>query len=155
MNERKSLDAQASLLMLMLCLIWSLQQIAIKAVGPNMAPTLQIAVRSGLAALLVALLMVWRKERFDWSAWRPGLLVGLLFALEYWFVAEALRRTSAGHTAVFLYTSPVFAALGLHLKLPSERLSAVQWTGIALAFCGVAYAFLGGDDAPTRPPASG
>jgi len=147
MDERKPLDALASTLMLLLCVIWSLQQIALKAVGDNMAPMLQIALRSGVAFALVAALMAWRKERFDWSAWRPGLLVGALFALEYLFVAEALRLTSAGHTVVFLYTSPVFAAIGLHLKLPAERLGVTQWGGIALAFGGVAYAFLGGDGA--------
>jgi drug/metabolite transporter (DMT)-like permease len=145
MDERKPLDTLASSLMLMLCVIWSLQQIALKAVGDNIAPMLQIALRSGVAFGLVAALMVWRKERFDWSAWRPGLLIGALFALEYLFVAEALRLTSAGHTVVFLYTSPVFAAIGLHLKLPAERLSATQWGGIALAFGGVAYAFLGSE----------
>ena len=130
--------------MLLLCLIWSLQQIALKAVAHLMAPMLQIALRSGVALALVACLMAWRGERFDWKGWRPGLAVGALFALEYLFVAEALRQTSAGHTVVFLYTSPVFAAIGLHLKLPSERLSRTQWAGIALAFGGVAYSFLGG-----------
>ena len=147
MDDRKPLDALAASLMLVLCVIWSLQQIALKAVGDNVAPMLQIALRSGVAFGLVAALMVWRKERFDWRAWRPGLLVGALFALEYLFIAEALRLTSAGHTVVFLYTSPVFAAIGLHLKLPAERLSVTQWGGIALAFGGVAYAFLGGDAA--------
>jgi drug/metabolite transporter (DMT)-like permease len=150
MDERKPLDTLASSLMLILCVIWSLQQIALKAVGDNIAPMLQIALRSGVAFGLVAALMVWRKERFDWSAWRPGLLIGALFALEYLFVAEALRLTSAGHTVVFLYTSPVFAAIGLHLKLPAERLSATQWGGIALAFGGVAYAFLGGETSSTH-----
>jgi drug/metabolite transporter (DMT)-like permease len=31
----------------------------------------------------------------------------------------------------------------LHWKLPTERLGAVQWLGIVLAFGGIAYAFLG------------
>jgi drug/metabolite transporter (DMT)-like permease len=144
MNERKNLDALACGMMVTLCIIWSLQQIAVKAVGSNISPMMQIALRSGVAFVLVALLMVWRKEGFDWRAWRPGIVIGLLFGLEYVGVGEALRRTSAGHTVVFLYTSPVFAAIGLHLKLPAERLSLTQWCGIVLAFCGVAYAFLGG-----------
>ena len=140
--------------MLTLCVIWSLQQIALKAVGDNMAPMLQIAVRSGAAFLLVAGYMAWRRESMDWKSWRSGLAAGALFGLEYVFVAEALRYTSAGHTIVFLYTSPVFAAIGLHVKLPAERLSPVQWSGIVLAFCGVAYAFLGGDKAATAPSVS-
>ncbi len=156
MNERKNPDALASTLMVVLCVIWSLQQIAVKAIASHIAPMMQIAVRSGLAFLLVSLLMRWRRERFDWSAWRPGVVIGLLFGLEYVGVGEALRRTSAAHTVVFLYTSPVFAAIGLHLKLPAERLSVTQWCGIGLAFCGVAFAFLGGGaaDASATGPTS-
>ncbi len=33
--------------------------------------------------------------------------------------------------------------MGLHWKLPAERLGRVQWLGIALAFGGIALAFLG------------
>jgi len=144
MDERRALDTQAAALMLMLCVIWSLQQIAMKAIADQVAPMLQIALRSGVALCLVAALMRWRRERFDWSAWRAGLLIGVLFALEYLFVALALRHTSAGHTVVFLYTSPIFAAMGLHWKLASERLGKVQWLGVAVAFAGIAFAFLGG-----------
>jgi drug/metabolite transporter (DMT)-like permease len=129
--------------MLVLCLVWSVQQVALKAVATEIAPMMQIALRSGVAAVLVAGLMRGRGEAFDWSAWRAGGLVGLLFALEFVFVGEALRHTSAAHTVVFLYTAPVFAALGLHWKLPAERLARIQWLGIALAFAGVATAFLG------------
>jgi drug/metabolite transporter (DMT)-like permease len=44
---------------------------------------------------------------------------------------------------VFLYTAPIFAALGLHRRLPAERLQALQWAGIALAFSGIVMAFFG------------
>ena len=43
---------------------------------------------------------------------------------------------------VLLYTAPIFVALGLHWKLPSERLSLIQWLGIACAFFGIVIAFL-------------
>lgn len=143
MDTRKSLDAQASGLMVVLCLIWGLQQVALKGVAADIAPILQISLRSGAAVLLVGILMCWRGEAFSLKAWRPGLIVGLLFALEYLMVGEALRHTSASRTVVFLYTAPIFAALGLHWKLPAERLGWIQWAGIALAFTGVATAFLG------------
>ncbi len=42
-----------------------------------------------------------------------------------------------------MYTAPIFAALGLHLKLPAERLSALQWLGIGLAFAGIVLTFFG------------
>ena len=132
-------------LMLLLCIIWGLQQVVLKAAAPDIAPLLQIALRSGIAGLLVGLLMFLRGERMSLSdgTWRPGLAVGFLFALEYLFVGEGLRHTNASHMVVFLYTAPVFAALGLHWKLPVERLARLQWAGILLAFAGIAVAFFG------------
>jgi len=152
MDARKPLDAQAVGLMLFLCLCWALQQVALKATAADIAPILQISLRSGIAALLVGALMLAQREKLSLAGgeWRPGMVVGALFALEYLLLGEALRLTSASHAAVFLYTAPIFAALGLHWKLPSERMSALQWLGIALAFCGIALAFLGRDtQAPT------
>ena len=132
-------------MMLVLCLIWGLQQVALKAAAPDIAPLMQIALRSGIAALLVGLLMAWRKEPMPFTdgTWRPGLLVGFLFALEFLLVGEGLRYTYASHMVVLLYTAPIFVALGLHRKLPAERLSAVQWLGIALAFVGIVVTFFG------------
>lgn len=145
MDSRKNLDGLAVGVMVLLCMLWSLQQISLKAAAADVSPMLMVALRSAVAALLVAGVMAWRRERVALATgrWRPGLMVGLLFALEYLFVAEALRHTQASHVVVFLYTSPIFAAVGLHLKLPAERLRPLQWAGIAIAFGGIALAFGG------------
>ncbi len=146
-DTRRPLDSQAVVLMLLLCLIWSLQQIVLKATALDFSPTLQLALRSGIAAVLVWLYMRSKGERLTLASgiWQPGLAVGVLFALEFVLVGQAVRHTTAGHVVVFLYSAPVFAALGLHLKLPAERLAPLQWLGIALAFGGIAVAFLGHD----------
>ncbi len=145
MDSRHALDLRAVACMVLLCLIWGLQQSVLKMAAVDIAPIMLIALRSGIAALLVGLFMWWRQESLALhrGPWRPGLLVGVLFALEFLLVGEGLRFTTASHTAVFLYTAPIFAALGLHLRLPAERLSALQWLGIGLAFGGVAATFLG------------
>lgn len=132
-------------LMLLLCMLWGLQQVAMKATAPDMSPLMQVSLRSGIAALLVGALMLWRGERMslrDGTFW-PGVVVGGLFALEYLLVGVGMRLTSASHMVVFLYTAPLFAALGLHWKLPSERLKPLQWLGIAVAFGGIVLAFSG------------
>jgi len=154
MPIRQALDAKAVTLMGVLCAIWGLQQVVLKATAADIAPVMQIALRSGGSALLVALVMWWRGERMNWrdGSLRPGLIVGVLFALEFLLVAEGLRHTSASHMVVFLYTAPVFAALGLHWRLPAERLGALQWLGIALAFGGIASAFLGRGGAHSALP---
>lgn len=141
---RKAIDGTASGLMVLLCFIWGFQQVVVKAAAADIAPILQIGLRSGIAALLVAALVAWRREALLSRGNGPaGLLAGTLFALEYCLVGEGLRYTSASHMVVFLYTAPVFAALGLAWRLPAERLAPVQWLGIALAFGGLAVAFLG------------
>ncbi len=72
------------------------------------------------------------------------MLAGSLFGLEFLFISEGLQLTTAAHMSVFLYTAPIFTALGVHWLLPSERLRAVQWLGILLAFIGIGVAFAGG-----------
>jgi drug/metabolite transporter (DMT)-like permease len=145
MDSRQALDSRAITLMAVLCAIWGMQQVVLKATAADIAPIMQIGLRSGVAALLVAVLMALRGERMNLKdgTLRPGVVVGLLFGFEFLLVAEGLRHTSASHMVVFLYTAPIFAALGLHWKLPSERLGLVQWLGVALAFGGIAFAFLG------------
>ena len=116
-----------------------------------MSPVLQLAVRSGIAAALVMLLM-WRRDlfRFTPGTWLPGLCLGLLFSLEYLFLGEGLRYTSASRMVIFLYSAPVFSALVLHLLLPEERLLRTQWVGILMAFAGVALAFAARDSSLTH-----
>lgn len=145
-DTRQGMDGFAVQLMFVLCNIWGLQQVVIKLAAPDMAPMLQVGLRSALSAALVVLFMFWRRQPWhgaDGTLW-AGLLVGLLFALEFLFIAEGLRYTSAAHMVVLLYTAPIFVALGLHLWQPSERLRRLQWVGILLAFSGILVAFGGG-----------
>lgn len=143
--ERRQTDGFAFKVMLGLCLIWGIQQVTIKWAAADIAPVMQAAMRSGISAVLVAMLLCWRG---GWGhvpyTWRAGLVAGSLFGLEFLFIAEGLKLTSAAHMSVFLYTAPVFTALGLHALLPGERLRPLQWLGIALAFSGIAFAFAGG-----------
>jgi drug/metabolite transporter (DMT)-like permease len=142
---RKQIDGYAASLMTVLCLCWALQQVVTKAAAHAMNPVLQVGIRSFVAALLVAGLMSLRRDRIfrkDGTLW-PGILVGLLFGGEVVGVSLGLQYTTAGHMAVFLYTAPVFTAVGLHLGVKSERLSPRQWWGVILAFGGMALGYSG------------
>lgn len=52
---RKGADFFLFQLMLLLCAIWGSQQVAIKLAADDIAPMLQVALRSGVAAVLVGL----------------------------------------------------------------------------------------------------
>jgi drug/metabolite transporter (DMT)-like permease len=101
--------------------------------------------------VLIAAFMRYQRISFALhkGPWQAGLLAGSLFAAEFLFIGEGLRYTTASHMAVFLYTAPIFTALGLHFLVPEERLSRVQWCGIVACFVGIAMAFLGGITQPS------
>jgi drug/metabolite transporter (DMT)-like permease len=143
-DNRKTIDASAMGLMVLVCIIWALQQIGLKATAEFASPAFQVGLRSGVAAALVFLLVRFQRQSIQLNGKTAALGVGagLLFAVEFVLVGEALKHTSASHVVVFLYTAPIFAALGLHWKLVSERLALVQWCGIAVAAIGIGYAFL-------------
>jgi len=96
-----------------------------------------------------ALLLAWARARslalFERDGTLgPGLVAGLLFAAEFFFIYYGLPHTTASRMVVFLYLAPCLTALGLALFVPGERLSAVQWTGTLVAFGGIVVAFADG-----------
>lgn len=143
---RKPLDGLAIGLMVLLCASWGLQQVAIKVTAPYVGPIMQAAVRSCVAGLLVWLFALVRQTPLlvrD-ATWRPGLLAGFLFGLEFLCIFVGLGYTTASRMGIFLYVAPIFTALGLHWFVAGERLRAGQWFGVALAFGGLIVAFADG-----------
>ncbi len=131
--------------MVVLCVIWGFQQVAIKTGVPEMSPMLQVGLRSFFAAILVGFLMLVRRGNLSLrdGTLGPGIVAGMLFGGEFLAVSAGLNFTTAGHMAVFLYTAPVFTALGLHWTAKEERMNRRQWIGVGLAFAGLAIAFAG------------
>ena len=130
--------------MLSLCLIWGVQQVVMKSIAADITPLAQLAVRFTGAALVFGILVL-RQEGlrgFSDGTLPSGLGLGLLFSGEFIAVGLAVTHTSASHATVFLYSAPIFTALGVQI-FPEERLSIGQWMGVALAFVGIAVAFLG------------
>lgn len=149
-TSRKSLDATAYLSIIMLCTLWGGQQILFKLSIDDISPSMQIALRSSLGCLLLALFMWQQGESLAlWKGpWRAGMSVGLIFGLEWWMIGESLRLTTASHLVVFLYTAPIFTALGLHIWVPEEHLSRRQWAGVFVSFTGIGIGFIGGANQP-------
>src|ERR1017187_442069 len=141
---RRPLDLRAGTLTLILCVVWGFQQVAMKGVASHAAPVMQLAIRFGGASIFFGLWVFTREghRAFTDGTAPSGLLLGLMFSLEFILAGQALVHTTAAHSVVFLYTAPIFTALGLQF-LPEERLSRLQWAGIGVAFFGIVVAFLG------------
>src|ERR1700724_3592675 len=110
----RPLSRGAVALMLMLCLSWAFNQIAVKLALPDIPPMLQAMIRSA-GALPVMLIIGWsRGVRFfkrDGTL-GAGLVAGVLFGVEFVLIFRGLLLTSASRAVVFLYTAPFFVALG-------------------------------------------
>jgi len=140
-SAERPLSPGAVALMLMLCVSWGFNQIAVKLALPDIPPMLQAMIRS-IGALPVLLLIarfrgvkIFERD----GTLGAGLFAGLLFGIEFVLIFRGLLLTSASRAVVFLYTAPFFVALGSYQFL-GERLRASQWGGLALSFAGVALA---------------
>src|SRR5580704_16732638 len=128
-------------LMLMLCLSWGFNQIAVKLALPDIPPFLQATIRSAGALPVLLIIGSLRGVKFferDGTL-GAGLLAGVLFGAEFVLIFRGLLLTSASRAVVFLYTAPFFVALGSYRFL-GERLRTSQWAGLGLSFIGVALA---------------
>jgi drug/metabolite transporter (DMT)-like permease len=137
----RALTPGAVAVMLMLCLSWGFNQIAVKLALPDIPPMLQATIRS-TGALPVLLLIarlrgvtIFKRD----GTLGAGLFAGVLFGIEFVLIYRGLLFTSASRGVVFIYTAPFFVAFGSYLFL-GERLRTSQWGGLALCFAGVALA---------------
>lgn len=140
-SAERSLPPRAIALMLMLCLSWGFNQIAVKLALPDIPPLWQGTIRS-TAALPVLLLIAHVRGTKLFArdgTLRAGVLLGVIFGIEFVMIFRGLELTSASRAVVFLYCAPFFVALGSY-HLLGERLRASQWAGLALSFVGVALA---------------
>src|ERR1700719_3850323 len=140
-SNGRPLSPGAVVLMLMFCLSWGFNQIAVKLALPDIPPMLQAMIRSAGALPMLLLMARLRGVKIFASdgTLGAGLFAGLLFGLEFLLIFRGLSLTSASRAVVFLYTAPFFVALGSYQFL-GERLQASQWGGLGLSFAGVALA---------------
>src|SRR3979490_902892 len=137
----RPLSPGAVALMLMLCLSWGFNQIAVKLALPDIPPSLEALIRSAGALPVLLLIAKARGVKIFASDGTlvAGLFAGVLFSLEFVLIFRGLLLTSASRAVVFLYTAPFLVALGSYQFL-GERLRASQWGGLGLSFAGVALA---------------
>jgi len=140
-STERPLDTSAIALVLLLCLTWGFNQVVVKLVLPEIPPLTQAFLRSLGGLVVILLVALVRRVKF-WTrdgTLRPGLWAGSLFGIEFIFLYSGLVWTTASRASVFLYTAPFFVAFGSYRYL-GERLSRLQWAGLALSFVGVTVA---------------
>ena len=144
-HRREHLDGLAAAILLACCMFWGFQQVLVKATLPELPPVYQAALRFAGATVLLLLWCRWRGVPLfqrDGSLW-PGLLAGGLFATEFACLYIGVRSTKRiaqleRRLVVGFVSSTMYGALPLLVR--AERLRALQWTGLVLAFVALVFA---------------
>lgn len=151
-NRSGDLDVKGIIALIIICASWGINQAAIKFAIQSVPPVLQSGIRSAGAVILVLLWMRLRKipifvkdKTLFW-----GLLVGVLFSLEFFLIYWGLEFTHASRSVIFLYTSPFVVALGAHFFIEGDTLNKRQVMGLFLAFLGIVVAFNESMNLPTK-----
>jgi drug/metabolite transporter (DMT)-like permease len=142
----RPIDTLASLAVIVCCITWGVNQVAVKVANADIPPLLQAGLRSVLSAGFLWGWALWRGiplfERD--GTFRAGVAVGTLFAVDFLLLYPGLALTTASHGVLFLYAMPFFVAVGAHYLIPGDRLTASKLAGLVAAFAGLAIAL--GDD---------
>ena len=137
------LTLSAGLLLLLVCAIWGGNAVSIKFSNQGIPPLLAATIRSVAAGFLV---LIWAKFKgqgvlFPKGARRHGLMIGLLFGLDFLFLYWSVSFTTASRATIFLYSHPFWVALGAHFILDQDRLRPGKAAGLILAFVGLWMVF--------------
>jgi drug/metabolite transporter (DMT)-like permease len=104
---------------------------------------LAATIRSVAAGFLVLLWAKFKGQRvlFPKGARRHGVMIGLLFGLDFLFLYWSIVFTTASRATIFLYSHPFWVALGAHFFVDQDRLHPVKAAGLILAFAGLWMVF--------------
>jgi drug/metabolite transporter (DMT)-like permease len=144
------LDSRRRLALLLLWVIpvlWAVNFIAARFARGVVEPHMLALGRWALAGLILALLArkeLWAQRQSILTVWPQYLVLGTLGMLVCgaWVYVGA-KTTQAMNIALIYSASPVLIALGAVLWL-HERISRVQWLGVALALAGVLHVIVKG-----------
>ncbi len=140
--RKDRLDGFGFATLLAVAAVLALNQIVIKIVDHGLQPVFFAGLRSALAIAFVAAWLWYRGllGRVRSADLGPGLLIGVVFSVEFVGLFTALDLTTVGHASLIMYSMPLWMGILAHFFLPGERATPVKAAGLALAFAGTAWA---------------
>jgi drug/metabolite transporter (DMT)-like permease len=139
------LDFSAISAIIILTLLWGFNYTAIKVSNQGISPVFASALRSVIASLCGVVYCLRKQQKLfhtDIMLFH-GMMVGLMFGLEFACIYFGLLLTDASRSVVFVYLSPFVVAVGAHFFLRGDRLTFLKVLGLTLAFMGIVIVFLG------------
>jgi drug/metabolite transporter (DMT)-like permease len=130
-------------LLVLLSATWGGNMVSIKLSSQGVTPILAATIRSVMASCLLFLYCAYKQYPFFLKSrqMRHGLAIGMLFGIEFLILYYGLSLTSVSRAVIFLYTQPLWTALGAHYLVTQENLSAKKSAGLIISFLGIIFVF--------------
>lgn len=144
MDKKDRIDLFGTVALTGFALLLAFNQVVIKVTNGGLQPVFFAGLRSAGAVICILLWMRWRgiPLRFEKGTRAAGLVMGVVFALEFLCLFVALDLTAVSRASVIFYSMPVWLALLGHVFLPDDRMTPGKAAGLALAMAGVGVAIL-------------
>lgn len=145
MESKDYLDLKAILAIVVLTLLWGFNYSAIKISNEGISPVFASTLRSLIASICGAIYCLRKGEKLFHTDIRlfHGIVVGLLFGLEFACIYFGMLYTDSARSVVFVYLSPFVVAVGAHFFLKGDRLTFLKTLGLVIAFTGIVFVFYG------------
>ena len=142
-DPRSHVPLSGGALLILVCLIWGGNMVSIKFSNQGVPPMIAATLRSVLAAVCLWGFAALRGKRvlLRGADLKHGIVIGILFGLDFFFLYWGTAFTVASRAIIFLYTHSIWAAIGAHFFLKGDRLTPMKTGGLLLAFLGVASVF--------------
>jgi drug/metabolite transporter (DMT)-like permease len=139
------LDFKAVAVIITLTLLWGFNYPAIKISNQGISPVFASAMRSIIACICGVIYCLRNERKLFYTGMMlfHGLMVGVLFGLEFACIYVGLLHTDAARSVVFVYLSPLVVAVGAHFFLKGDHLTFLKVIGLILAFLGIVIVFQG------------
>jgi len=143
MGDSANIPATGVVILVLLCLLWGGNMVSIKISNLGIPPILSALVRSVVSGLLLWIYAwgIGRSVFLDTRDLKHGAAIGGMFGVEFLMLYYGIDLTNASRAIIFLYTQPLWTALGAHFFLSAERLSMSKSLGLILSFAGLVTVF--------------
>ncbi len=145
METKDYLDLKAVVILIIVTLFWGFNHPAIKISNQGVSPIFASTLRSIIASICGLIYCLRKGEKVfhkDVMLFH-GLMVGLLFGVEFACIYFGLLYTDAARSVLFVYLSPFVVAIGAHFFLKGDQLTFLKILGLVLAFTGILVVFGG------------
>jgi drug/metabolite transporter (DMT)-like permease len=152
METKDYLDLRAVVILIIVTLLWGFNHPAIKISNQGVSPIFASTLRSIVASICGLIYCLTRREKVFHQGVMlfHGVMVGILFGIEFACIYFGLLYTDAARSVLFVYLSPFVVAIGAHFFLKGDQLTFLKSLGLVLAFAGIFVVF-GGRPRTAKP----